>query len=101
MIANKIFIELNLEQSEEVLAVLTNVRKPSDNLKASMSAIKGVIKHEAEVQSIELDNLIQRISDSGFKDLEMIDKLQKEAIEIKGKASQVKDKYFDGLGNEK
>ena len=94
-------IELNLEQAEEILGNLSKISRPSINISNSISTIKGVIKHEAEVQSIELDNLIQRISDSGFKDLEMIDKLQKEAIEIKGKASQVKDKYFDGLGNEK
>ena len=101
MITTILFDELKLEELEEMLVVLLEVREPSATLRSTISSIKRVIKHEQESQSTKLDNLIKRISNSGFKDAEMIGKLQSESAEIKAKATKIKDKYFDGLGNEK
>ena len=50
--------ELDLAQSEEILAILAQVSKPSDTLIKSMTIIKTAIKEETEAETTELDDLI-------------------------------------------
>ena len=94
-------IELNLAQSEEILAVLSTIKKPSDNLKASMSTIKKRVKLETEVQVEEIERLIKRVEDNGYKDANMLESFKKAKESIKLESVKTKDKYFDGDGKEK
>jgi len=93
--------ELDLAQSEEILAILAQVSKPSDTLIKSMTIIKTAIKEETEAETTELDDLITRVSARGFKDSTLLSRLNLEAAELKEKAAKTKDKYFDGDGRER
>ena len=86
--------ELDLVQSEEILAILLLVKKPSDTLVKSMTTIKRAIKEETEAETAEIDDLITRVSARGFKDETLLLRLGQEAGELKEKAGKIKDKYF-------
>tara|TARA_B110000902_G_C13780494_1_gene388015 strand:+ start:174 stop:494 length:321 start_codon:yes stop_codon:yes gene_type:complete len=92
-------IELNLAQAEEILENLSKVPQ-SENLSNAMSTIKGVIKHETEIQVEEIDRIIKRISDNGYKNLDLISNFDKAKIELKNESTKTKDKYFDEEGQE-
>ena len=94
-------IELNLEQAEEILENLSEIRKPSSNISNAMSTIKRVIKHETEIQVEEIDRIIKRISDNGYKNEDLISNFTKAKDAVKAESTKTKDKYFDGNGNEK
>ena len=93
--------ELDLAQSEEILAILAQVSKPSDTLIKSMTIIKTAIKEETEAETTELDDLITRVSARGFKDETLLSRLNLEATELKEKAVKTKEKYFDSDGRER
>lgn len=93
--------ELDLAQSEEILAILAQVSKPSDTLRKSMTIIKTAIKEETEAETTELDDLITRVSARGFKDETLLLRLNAEAAELKSTAVKTRDKYFDSNGKEK
>jgi len=93
--------ELDLAQTEEILAILLQVSKPSDTLIKSMTTIKTAIKEETEVETVKLDELITLVSDRGFKDSTLLARLNIEAAELKEKAVKTKDKYFDEDGRER
>ena len=93
--------ELNLAQSEEILAILLQVSKPSDTLIKSMTTIKTAIKEETEVETVKLDELITLVSARGFKDQTLLLRLNAEAAELKSTAVKTRDKYFDSNGKEK
>mgnify|MGYP003646811339 FL=1 len=93
--------ELDLAQSEEILAILAQVSKPSDTLRKSMTIIKTAIKEETEAETTELDDLITRVSARGFKDETLLSRLNLEATELKEKAVKTKEKYFDSDGRER
>jgi len=93
--------ELNLAQSEEILAILLQVSKPSKTLIKSMTIIKTAIKEETEAETTELDDLITRVSARGFKDETLLARLNAEAAELKSTAVKTRDKYFDSDGKEK
>ena len=93
-------IELNLAQAEEILEHLSKVPK-SEILLNAMSTIKEVIKHETEIQVEEIDRMIKRISDNGYKDEGLIETFNKTKIELSSASTKTKDKYFDEEGNEK
>jgi len=93
--------ELDLAQSEEILAILAQVSKPSDTLIKSMTIIKTAIKEETEAETTELDDLITRVSARGFKDETLLLRLNAEAAELKSTAVKTRDKYFDSDGKEK
>ncbi|MDA8940680.1 hypothetical protein N9H34_00955 [bacterium] len=94
-------IELNLAQAEEILENLSEIRKPSSNMSDAMSTIKRVIKHETEIQVEEIDRLIKKISDNGYKEEGLIETINKTKIELFSASTKTKDKYFDEEGNEK
>ena len=94
-------IELNLEQAEEILTNLSEIRKPSSNISNAMSTIKRVIKHETEIQVEEIDRLIKRISDNGYRESSMLNNFASVKDSIALESTKTKDKYFDGNGNEK
>ena len=93
--------ELNLAQTEEILAILLQVKKPSDTLIKSMTTIKTAIKEETEAETTELDELITRVSARGFKDETLLLRLNLEAAELKSTAVKTRNKYFDSDGKEK
>ena len=93
--------ELDLAQSEEILAILVQVSKPSDTLRKSMTIIKTAIKEETEAETTELDDLITRVSARGFKDETLLLRLNAEAAELKSSAVKTRDKYFDSDGKER
>ena len=93
--------ELDLAQSEEILAILVQVSKPSDTLRKSMTIIKTAIKEETEAETTELDDLITRVSARGFKDETLLLRLNAEAAELKSTAVKTRDKYFDSDGKER
>ena len=94
-------IELNLEQAEEILENLSEIRKPSSNISNAMSTIKRVIKHETEIQVEEIDRLIKKISDNGYRESSMLNNFTSVKNAIAVESTKTKDKYFDGNGNEK
>ena len=94
-------IELNLEQAEEILENLSKIVKPSLNISNAKSTIKRVIKHETEIQVEEIDRLIKKISDNGYRESGMINNFAKVKNSIALESTKTKDKYFDGNGNEK
>ena len=94
-------IELNLEQAEEILGNLSKISRPSINISNSISTIKGVIKHETEIQVEEIDRLIKRISDNGYRESSMLNNFTSVKNAIAEESTKTKDKYFDGNGNEK
>ena len=94
-------IELNLEQAEEILGNLSKISRPSINISNSISTIKGVIKHETEIQVEEIDRLIKRISDNGYRESSMLNNFTSVKNAIAVESTKTKDKYFDGNGNEK
>ena len=93
--------ELDLAQSEEILAILAQVSKPSKTLIKSITTIKTAIKEETEAETTELDELITRVSARGFKDETLLSRLNLEAAQLKEKAVKTKGKYFDSDGKEK
>jgi len=94
-------IELNLAQAEEILNVLNERKSKTINLMSAMSIIKYVIKHETEVQVEEIDRLIKRINDNGYKNSRLVEDFHN-VKEIMGvESGKTKDKYFDREGNEK
>ena len=93
-------IELNLAQAEEILESLSKAPQ-SEIVSSAMSTIKGVIKHETEIQVEEIDRIIKRISDSGYKNIDLTANFDKAKIELSKESTKTKDKYFDEEGNEK
>ena len=93
-------IELNLAQAEEILEHLSEVPK-SKTLSDALSTIKEVIKHETEIQVEEIDRIIKRISDNGYKNESLMSNFTKVKDSVKTESTKTKDKYFDGEGNEK
>tara|TARA_R110000824_G_scaffold200598_2_gene384590 strand:+ start:710 stop:1000 length:291 start_codon:yes stop_codon:yes gene_type:complete len=94
-------VELNLAQAEEILTSLAKIEKPSDNITSVKSAIKLRIKQETELQVEEINRLIQRISDNGFKDETMLSNFNSAKSSIQTASETTKNKYFDGDGKEK
>ncbi len=94
-------IELNLEQAEEILENLSRIVKPSLNISNAKSTIKRVIKHETEIQVEEIDRLIKKISDNGYRESSMLNNFTSVKNAIAAESTKTKDKYFDGNGNEK
>tara|TARA_B110000046_G_C12601442_1_gene236991 strand:- start:157 stop:447 length:291 start_codon:yes stop_codon:yes gene_type:complete len=94
-------IELNLEQAEEILENLSRIVKPSLNISNAKSTIKRVIKHETEIQVEEIDRLIKKISDNGYRESSMLNNFTSVKNAIAEESTKTKDKYFDGNGNEK
>tara|TARA_R110000823_G_C15495186_1_gene452442 strand:+ start:164 stop:484 length:321 start_codon:yes stop_codon:yes gene_type:complete len=93
-------IELNLAQAEEILEHLSEVPK-SKTLSDALSTIKEVIKHETEIQVEEIDRIIKRISDNGYKNEDLISNFTKAKDAVKAESTKTKDKYFDEEGHEK
>ena len=95
-------IELNLEQAEEILALLSKKEVvQTTNLRNAISTIKGAIKNETHIQVKEMDKLIKRINDNGYTNVELTSAFDKARKGIQEESTKTKDKYFDGNGNEK
>jgi len=94
-------IELNLAQAEAILSSLSNFKEEPVALTEAKSAIKKIIKQETEMQILEIDRLIKRISDNGYKNNELTGTLSSTKEQISSESAKTKSKYFDDNGNEK
>ena len=93
-------IELSLTQAEEILEILSRA-KNTETLRSTISVIKGVIKHETEVQVEETDRLLKRIEDSSYGNGELRDQLNSAVSILREESTKKKNLYFDENGNEK
>ena len=94
-------IELNLAEVEAILEIASQVKKPTAIVKGAISAIKKIVKLETESQIQELDRLIKRIGDNGYKDEDLVSRLSKVKDQMQLESSKTKDKYFNSDGTEK
>lgn len=93
-------LELNLSQVEEILIILENAELEPDTRKV-LSIIKEAIKQETENQFNNVDRLLVKIQENGYKNVKMLETFNKLHENIRVESKKTRDKYFDEKGDEK
>ena len=94
-------IELNLQQAEGILNILSKEVRPSLPVQEAMTSIKRTLKRRVEIEKKSVGRLEVKMMENGYKDEEMFNLFNKLKSSVEIESQKTIDRYFDADGNEK